>query len=93
MYDRILRRIQEHIRQGEYLLTDHARDEMDEDDFTLYDLEQGILSGTIVERQRDRVTQEAKYRTQGAARDGREMEIIVKFSFTGRLVIITIYEL
>jgi hypothetical protein len=39
MYDRILRRIQEHIRQGEYLLTDHARDEMDEDDFTLYDLE------------------------------------------------------
>jgi Domain of unknown function (DUF4258) len=93
MYDRILRRIQEHIRQGEYLLTDHARDEMDEDDFTLYDLEQGILSGTIGERQRDRVTQEAKYRIQGTARDGREMEPIVKFSFTGRLVIITVYEL
>jgi hypothetical protein len=93
MYDRILRRIQEHIRQGEYLLTDHARDEMDEDDFTLYDLEQGILSGTIVERQRDRVTQEAKYRIQGTAIDSREMEIIVKFSFTGRLVIITVYEL
>jgi hypothetical protein len=81
------------LRQGEYLLTDHARDEMDEDDFTLYDLEQGIFSGTIVERQRDRVTQEVKSRIQGTARDGREMEIIVKFSFTGRLVIITVYEL
>ena len=80
------------MRQEEYLLTDHARDEMDEDDFTLYDLEQGILSGTIMERQRDRVTQEAEYRIQGTARDGREMEIIVKFSFTGRLVIITVYE-
>jgi hypothetical protein len=46
-----------------------------------------------VERQRDRVTQEAKYRIQGTAIDSREMEIIVKFSFTGRLVIITVYEL
>ena len=35
MYDRILARIQEHIRQGHYVLTDHVRDEMDEDDFTL----------------------------------------------------------
>jgi hypothetical protein len=93
MYDRILARIQEHIRQGEYVLTDHVRDEMDEDDFTLYDLEQGILSGTIVERQRDLVTQEAKYRIRGTATDDREMEIIVKFSFNRRLVVITVYEL
>ena len=93
MYDRIRRRIQEHIRQGAYILTDHVRDEMDEDDFTLYDLEQGIFSGTIVERQRDRVMQEAKYRIHGTATDDREMEIIAKFSFTDRLVIITVYEL
>jgi hypothetical protein len=38
------------MRQGENLLANHARDEMDEDDFTLYDLEQSILLGTIVER-------------------------------------------
>ncbi|ETW97951.1 MAG: hypothetical protein ETSY2_43585 [Candidatus Entotheonella gemina] len=93
MYDRILARIQEHIRQGEYILTDHVRDEMDEDDFTLYDLEQGILSGNILERQRDRVTREAKYRIRGTATDDREMEIIVKFNFNRRLVIITVYEL
>jgi hypothetical protein len=62
MYDRMLRRIQAHIRQGDYLSTDYVRDEKDEDNFSLYDLEQGILSGTIVERQRDRVTREAKYR-------------------------------
>jgi hypothetical protein len=92
VYDRILRRIQEHIRQGEYVVTDHARDEMDEDGFTLYDLEQGILSGTIVERQRDRVTREAKYRMRGTAADGGEIEIIAKLSFTGRLVIITVYK-
>jgi hypothetical protein len=93
MYERILRRIQAHIRQGEYLLTNHVRDEMDEDGFSLYDLEQGILSGTLVERQRDRVTREAKYRIQGMAPDDREMEVIVKFSVTRRLVIITVYEL
>lgn len=93
MYDRILRRIQAHIRQGEYLLTDHVRDEMDEDAFSLYDLELGILSGTTVERQRDRVTREAKYRIRGTATDDREMEIIVKFSVIRRPVIITVYEL
>ncbi len=93
MYERFLRRIQEHIRQGEYLITNHVRDEMDEDGFTLYDLEHAILSGTVVERQRDRVTREAKYRLRGMAADGREMEIITKLSFTGRLVIITVYEL
>jgi hypothetical protein len=65
MYDRVLRRIQAHIRQGEYLLTNHVRDEMDEDDFSLYDLEQGILSGTIVERQRDRVTREQNTVSEG----------------------------
>ncbi len=93
MHDRILARIQSHIQQGEYILTDHVRDEMDEDDFTLYDLEQGILLGTIVERQRDLVTREAKYRIRGTATDDREMEIIAKFSFNRRLVIITVYEL
>ena len=66
---------------------------MDDDDFSLYDLEHGILSGIIVERQRDRVTREAKYRIRGVATDERVMEIIVKFGFTRRLVIITVYEL
>jgi hypothetical protein len=61
--------------------------------FSLYDLELGILSGTIVERQRDRVTREAKYRLRGMATDDRGMEIIVKFSVIRRLVIITVYEL
>jgi hypothetical protein len=66
---------------------------MDEDGFTLYDLEHAILSGTVVERQRDRVTREAKYRLRGTAADGRAMEIITKLSVTGRLVMITVYEL
>lgn len=46
-----------------------------------------------MERQRDRVTQEAKYRIRGMALDGREIEIIVKLSVSGNLVIITAYEL
>ena len=66
---------------------------MDEDDFSLYALEQGMLSGTIVERQRNRVTHEAKYCIRGLATDDRAMEVIVKYSAIRRLVIMTVYEL
>ena len=93
MYERILRRMQAYIREGVYTLSYHARMEMEDDGFSVYDLEQGILSGTIVERQRDRVTREAKYRIRGLALDEREMEMIAKLSVTGNLVIITVYEL
>ncbi len=56
-------------------------------------VEQGMLTGTIVERQRDRVTREAKYRIRGIALDERVMEIIAKRNATGHLVMITVYEL
>ncbi|WP_089935274.1 DUF4258 domain-containing protein [Candidatus Entotheonella palauensis] len=93
MFERILRRMQADIRDGAYTLSYHARIEMEDDAFTVYDLEWGMLSGTIVERQRDRVTREATYRIRGIALDEREMEIIAKRNATGHLVIITVYEL
>jgi hypothetical protein len=92
MFERILRRMQANVRDGVYTMSYHACMEMEDDDFTVYDLEQGVLSGTMVERQRDRVTREAKYRIRGMALDEREMEIIAKRNATGKLVMITVYE-
>ena len=43
-------------------MTLHAEEEMNNDDFTIYDVESAILTGKIVERQRDRETAELKYR-------------------------------
>jgi len=72
-------------------MTLHAEEEMDDDDLTIYDVEHGILTGKITERQRDKVTAEWKYRIKGKTIDGTEVEIIAKLGATGRLVIITVY--
>lgn len=41
---------------GFYLTTTHAEEEMDYDGLTIYDVESVILTGGIIERQRDRKT-------------------------------------
>ncbi len=72
-------------------MTYHARKEMNDDGLTVYDVESGILTGNIIERQRDRVTAEWKYRIRGEALTGDDIEVIAKLSPTSKLVIITIY--
>lgn len=91
MFDEILRRMREKISSGLYVMTLHAEEEMSDDNLTIYDIEQGILTGEILERQKDRVTAESKYRIVGTTVDGGEVEIIAKLSPTGKLVIITVY--
>lgn len=91
MFERILNRMREKIRQREYVMTLHAEEEMNDDDLTIYDVERGILTGEILERQKDRATTEWKYRIRGQTVDGGEVGVIAKLSPTGKLVIITVY--
>jgi len=91
MFERILKRIREKVRLREYVMTHHARKEMREDGLTIYDVERGIFSGDILERQKDRQTDEWKYRVRGETFDDREVEILVKLSPTRGLVIMTVY--
>jgi hypothetical protein len=93
LFDEILRRMREKITSQQYVMTLHAEEEMNDDNLTIYDVEQGILTGEILERQKDRVTAESKYRIRGTTVDGGEVEIIAKLSPTGKVVIITIYVL
>lgn len=53
MFSRILKRMREKVRRGEYVMTTHTDEEADEDDLSLFDVESTILTGTIFERQRD----------------------------------------
>ena len=92
MYERVLRRCRECILEANYLVTVHAVDEFEADGYSVYDLETGILTGTIVEIQRDRWTRERKYRIRGETGDGRGIELVVKLGATGGMVIITVYE-
>ena len=62
MFERNIKLMREKIRKKQYIMTLHAEEEMNNDDFTIYDVESAILTGKIVERQRDRETAELKYR-------------------------------
>lgn len=72
-------------------MTIHAEEEMSDDNLSIYNIEQAILIGEILERQKDRTTAESKYRIKGLSMDNNEIEIIAKLSQTGKLVIITVY--
>ncbi|MFH0939110.1 MAG: DUF4258 domain-containing protein [Planctomycetota bacterium] len=64
---------------------------MNNDGLTIYDVESGIFTGEIVERQRDRSTAEWKYRITGETIENDKIEVVAKKSLTGKLVIITVY--
>jgi len=79
------------IRSLEYIMSIHGEEEMNNDSLSIYDVEHCILTGKILERQRDKVTSEWKYRIKGKSLFGGEVEVIAKIGPTGKLVIITVY--
>ncbi|MDP3111816.1 MAG: DUF4258 domain-containing protein [Thermodesulfovibrionales bacterium] len=91
MFDRILKEMRDKIRKLEYIMTIHADDEMNDDCLTIFDIERCILTGRILERQKDKETSEWKYRINGQTLSDNEVEIVAKISPTGKLVIITVY--
>ena len=92
MFDRILKRMRDRIRGREYVMTLHAEEEMDNDDLSIFDVESAILTGSIIERQVDRVSREPKYLVRGRAVAGEESIVVAaKLGPTGTLVILTVY--
>jgi hypothetical protein len=91
VFERILKRMQQKIRERQYMVTRHARKEMNDDEFTVYDVERGVLTGKVLERQKDRVTAEWKYCIRGETFGSSEVEVVAKLSPTGKLVILTVY--
>lgn len=91
MYERILRRFRKQVRRGEYVMTVHAEEEMAEEGYTILDVEEGIRTGTILERQQDRTTAERKYRLRGFTASGEEIEIVAKLGPAGKMVINTVF--
>ena len=65
-------------------MTLHAEEEMNFDDFTIFDVENAILTGTIIERQKDMHTNEFKYVIEGSIGADRSLGTVVKLSPTGR---------
>lgn len=84
-------RIRELVRLLKYVVTIHASEELEDDNLSILDFENIVLTGQITERQRDRRTQEVKCVIAGVTLDGAAAEGAVKIGPTGRLVVITVY--
>ncbi|WP_218576675.1 DUF4258 domain-containing protein [Desulfobacter latus] len=93
MHDRILQLMREAIRTRNYVMTLHAEEEMNDDNLTIFDVERIILSGKIIERQKDRRTAEWKYVIEGNDISKEIAVAVSKISVTGKMVIITVYKL
>lgn len=93
MFDRILRRMRELVRTSHYIMTVHGHEEMEADQLTVFDVEHCILTGDIVERQKDRRTGEWKYLVEGKTLSGHQAIVVSRVGPTGKLVIITVYRL
>jgi hypothetical protein len=91
VYPGVLNKSKECIRLNNYIVTMHADEEMDEDELSIFDVETAILSGEIIERQKDTDLGEWKYLVHGQGLDGARIVVIVKFGAKGKLVIITVY--
>ena len=91
MFERTLGRFRSLIHSGEYLLSIHALEEMAEDDVLNEDVENVILTGSIVERQIDRATRERKYVFLGRDLAGDPVGLVGKIGSAGKAVVITVY--
>lgn len=91
MFEDIRNKMREKIRSLEYVVTIHAEEEMENDGFSVYDVENGILTGEIIERQKDSETNEWKYLIGGKTADEKDIIVAAKLSFTDKLVIITVF--
>lgn len=81
----------ESVRRGDFVVTLHAADEMTADHLMVFDVENAILTGEIVERQRDLDTGEWKYVVRGPDLNGLPLCIVAKLSWRNALIIITAY--
>ena len=86
-----IRQFRHLIRTLNYVISTHAAEELEDEDLSILDLENIILTGRIKERQRDTQTREIKCVIAGITLDGAAAEAVVKIGTTGRLIVITTY--
>ncbi len=91
MFERILRRFRDRIRARSFVMSLHAVEEMEDEGFTVLDLEHAMLTGKIVQRQKHHESGEWKYLVKGWTLSENEIIVVAKLSPTDKLVIITMY--
>ena len=92
MPHRVIDRLRQKILLRDYDMTVHAVEEMAEDDLDIFDIEQAVLNGQVVRRNK-KDPRGTKYTVEGLAVDGeRLVGVVGRFHGTDRFLIITVYE-
>lgn len=73
MYENVRDKFRQNVRNLEYVMTLHAEEEMGNDGLSIFDIEHTILTGDIIERQKDHDTSEWKYVVSGLSLDGESI--------------------
>ena len=84
-------RFRQLIRSLNYVVSTHAAEELEDDNLSILDIENIVLTGQITERQRDAQTREVKCVVTGVTLDGSAAEVVAKVGFGGKLFVITVY--
>ena len=87
-----IRAIRERIRTKHYEVTEHAEAEREDDELTMADLREAMLTGRVATILTDD-PRGNRYVVRGKAQDGREIEVVCRFLTSGKLRIITVYVL
>jgi len=88
-----IERIRRAILDGRYALSEHAYEEMDEDNLDVLDVESAVLCGEI-EQTLTRDPRGTRYVVVGKATDQETpVGVVVRFVEQDRILVITVYEI
>lgn len=76
------------VQNGLYYLTEHAYDEAEDDGFSIFDVENSLLTG----RARRSWPKEGKIEVVGRSLDGRILGSVCRVTKGGKVRVITVYE-
>lgn len=93
MFEQILAELREAARGGRVYLTEHAREEMADEELSFQDVTHCILMGEIIEQQYDARRDENKYVIYGDCLNGDEIAVVAKLTYNRNVGVITVYRL
>jgi hypothetical protein len=93
MFEQILSEMREAAHARRVYLSEHARDEMADEDLTFQDVVHCILTGEIIEQQYDVQRHENKYIVYGDCVNEDEMAVVAKLTYNRGVGVITVYRL
>ncbi len=85
MLPKIRDKMRAKIRALDYVMTVHAEEEMENDHLSILDIEEIVLTGSVIEKQNDAETHEEKYVVAGKTIDGVDAAVVAKLSATDKL--------